>query len=272
MAAIARAEHDAMGGALIDEGGGLIRAGFAEAERDRAPGTDLPTWQRVWDYWVSAGIALPVGADASVAEQRVALIDHPWSAVFISHVMRLAGLDEAQFRMSATHQSYVRAALASNSAEAFGAPTRYAYRACDVRDTPARVGDLLCTTRAPDDAIDTFDDLAQTLVWRSASMHCDLVVGRDAARIEAIGGNVVQTVTLRRLSLAADGSGLLWPAYLASAHRQQAERLAAPASEGAAQALLPDTRLNQQPWSVLLQLRQVRGASVPDAGAMSPGL
>ena len=256
LAAMALHEHEQMGGALIDETGGLVRAGFAEAERDRLPDSAMPTWQRVWGYWESAGLGTPVDPDGPTAVMRMALVDTPWSAAFISHLMRQAGLDDTQFTFAATHQSYVRAALASNSAEAQNTPTPYAYRACDVLTTAPRVGYLLCHVRAPDEAMDTFARLALLLLWRVPAMHCELVVRGDSQRIEVVGGNVVQTVVLRRLSLQADGSGRLWPAYLASAHARQVALAAVPPPEGAAQSLLPDTHLSLQPWNVLLQLRQ----------------
>ena len=269
LAAIALEEHEQMGGALIDERGGLVRTGLAEAERDRLPGSPIAAWQRVWGYWASAGLGAPADPEGPTAVQRIALVDTPWSAAFISHVVRQAGLGERQFAFAATHQSYVRAALASNGDEARGTPTAYAYRACDLLGTAPRVGDLLCHARAPDEAMNSFARLSLGLSWRAPSMHCELVVRQNSARIELVGGNVAQTVTLRRLSLQGDGSGRLWPAYLASEHeRQQALLAAPPPPDGLAQGLLPDTHLSQQPWNVLLQLRD--GVVPADAGALPP--
>jgi len=260
LAQAALREHALMGGAVIDAGGGLIRQGFAEAEQDRAPESDRPTWQRVWGYWRATPGAAPAQAGAPVAQRRAVLVDQPWSAAFIGHVMRQAGLGERQFRYSASHHDYVRAAIASTEAEAQGRATAYAYRACDLALTAPRVGDLLCFAREGDGAADTFAQLRQALPARPLRMHCDLVVRRDSAGVEAVGGNVVQSVTLRRLELEGDGSGRLWSAYFESAHRQAAAtRRAAP--EGEAEALLPDTHLNRKPWSVLLQLR---GAAPPE--------
>ena len=265
MATAALREHALMGGALIDAGGGLIRQGFAEAEQDRAPDSDRPTWQRVWGYWRSTQVAALVSASTRTpsAQMRAALIDQPWSAVFIGHVMRQAGLRERQFRYSASHQDYVRAAFASTEVELEGRASAYAYRACDLRSTAPRVGDLLCFARDRDRAADTFDTLRQALATRAVSMHCDLVVRRDSASVEAVGGNVVQSVTLRRLGLQSDGSGRLWSAYLESEHARAAMAVLAPPPEGSAQALLPDTYLNRKPWSVLLQLR---GAAASPGG------
>lgn len=255
LADIALHEHALMGGALIDAGGGLIRQGLAEAERERAEGSDRSAWRRVLGYWQATPGAGPLGAAASVLQQRAGIVDQPWSAAFISHVMRAAGLEHAEFRASASHHDYVRAAFASSRDEARGADTRYAYRACDLAETAPRVGDLLCATRDGDAHLDTFEQVAVALRAGPLQMHCELVVRRDGSAVEAVGGNVVQSVTLRRLGLEADGSGRLWAAYLESGHRRQDRAARSTPAAGEAQALLPDTYLNRRPWSVLLQLR-----------------
>lgn len=246
-----------MGGALIDAGGGLIHGGLAEAERDRTRGSDQPAWQRVQDYWQAVpggwGERMTAGSEA---EQRARIVDQPWSAAFISHLMRAAGLGEAEFRFSASHHDYVRAAFAASASEAQGESTRYAYRARDLAHTAPRVGDLLCSTRGADARFDTFERVRAALDGGPLRMHCELVVRRDAAGVEAVGGNVLNSVMLRRLGLEQDGSGRLWRAYLRSA---QPDLEAAPPAEGEVQVLLPDTYLNRRPWSVLLQLREPQG-------------
>jgi hypothetical protein len=263
LAAMALAEHERMGGALINEQGALVQTGLAEAERDPITGSAWPAWRLVWSYWESAGVGLPADDDAPTAVKRVALVDTPWSAVFISHVMRTAGLSDAQFRFSATHQAYVRAAFASHAAKARGEATTYAYRACDAWATPPRVGDVLCSTRAPDDDVDSFASLGLTLLWRALSMHCELVVEQDSAHIGLVGGNVAQTVVLRRMALQTNGSGLLWPAYGTAFHLQQALTAKALPPQGGVQQLWPPTHLSQQSWSVLLQLRPEMAAETP---------
>ena len=257
LAALALHEHALMGGARIDAGGGLIRGGLAEAERDPVRGSDQPAWRRVQGYWQAVPGDWPERMDAgSQAEQRARIVDQPWSAAFISYLMRAAGLGSAEFRASASHHDYVRAAFDASASEAGGAPTPYAYRACDLARTAPRVGDLLCSTRGADARLDDFEQVRAALPDGPLQMHCELVVRQDGAHVEAVGGNVLDSVTLRRLDLVADGSGRLWPAYLQSAQRAQAEFEESAPAEGLAQALLPDTYLNRRPWSVLLQLRE----------------
>jgi hypothetical protein len=77
---------------------------------------------------------------------------HPWSAVFISFVMRTAGAGPA-FAYSAAHQTYIRAArrnrLSQNTANPF-----WAFRATEVAP---RVGDLVCASRSGSGA--TYDNI-----------------------------------------------------------------------------------------------------------------
>lgn len=260
LAALAQHEHAQMGGALIDAGGGLIRSGFAEAERGRLPGAALPAWQRVWRYWH----AVPdfydqhmawMDALAPTALQRVTLVDQPWSAAFISWLMREAGLRRQQFAFSASHHDYVRAAIDAAQAERDGSGTAYGWRACDLAQTPPRLGDLLCFARGQDASLDRFDALRAAVAQGPVSMHCELVVSQRARQIQTMGGNVLDTVVLRELDLQQDGSGLLWPAYLQATQRQQQRALVEQPPPGQAQSLWPRTHLSEQPWSMLLQLR-----------------
>lgn len=260
LAALAQHEHAQMGGALIAAGGGLVRAGIAEAERTRLPGSDLPTWQHVWNYWRAtpdfyAQHLAWLDALAPEALQRTTLIDQPWSAAFISWLMRAAGVPATRFVYSASHHDYVRAALAASDAEARGQQTGYGWRACDLAQTPPRIGDLLCFARGRDAGLDHFQALRAAVVRSPVPMHCELVVADHGRQVQVMGGNVLDTVVLRVLDLRQDGSGLLWPAYLEAAHRQQQRALVDQPPPGQVQALWPETHLSQQPWALLLQMR-----------------
>ena len=174
---------------------------------------------------------------------RAALVDTPWSAVFVSYLVRSAGYDAREFRFSDAHADYARAALATGHRETDGRADPGAYRACDPATTAPRPGDLLCSTRARAAVLDSFDALAPALeAGGPLPMHCDLVVAVDAAALqaEAIGGNVLQSVTLRELRLqpapTPGAPPLLDPAYRA-------------------RAAAADAGFNDQPWVLLLQLR-----------------
>jgi hypothetical protein len=273
----ARRQHRLFGGQVIERNGGLFHVGFHEAEWDRLPGESIPTWQRVATFWralseseppdliTSAGLvarsqamaaaAAGDGTRAEVAVReallRAAIVDTPWSAAFISYLMKTAGFSRTEFAFSDSHADYVQAAFAASDAEAAGQETGYAFRACDVAITRPRAGDLLCATRVSTSRIARFAELAAALRGRAPGedfpMHCDLVVRSDEggdAKIETIGGNVVQSVTLSQMTLNANK--VLGAGYIArSLPGERCEPGLPPCRE----------RLNRRPWVVLLQLR-----------------
>jgi hypothetical protein len=272
----ARRQHELFGGQEIDTDGRLVRAGHGEAEFDRNAGETEPTWRRVERFWLalqSAGdlqvrdsegrshrvdlLRQAVGGTSNARLNsfgggerdlglgaretdtvltsllRASLVDTPWSAAFISFVVRSAGFTEDEFRFSQAHADYARQAFADPGA----------WRACDAAVTAPRPGDLLCNTRARAAAIDTFESLGEALgSGASLPMHCDLVVSVDPAGLQAqsIGGNVLQSVTLRRLQLQPQADAtqppLLSPRYAANAGS-------------------PESSFNDQPWVLLMQLR-----------------
>jgi hypothetical protein len=275
----ARRQHRLFGGQTIERNGGMFRVGYDEAEWDRPPGESTGTWQRVAGFWqalsdaepprvrtslgwvsraeVDGGRAANTGnaSRAEVATReallRAAIVDTPWSAAFISFLMKTAGFSAGEFAFSDSHADYVQAAFAASQAEDGGRDSPYGWRACDVARTPPRVGDLLCATRASSAGIASFDALAAALAVRAPGealpMHCELVVRADAggdAKLDTIGGNVVQSVTLSRMTLNA--RKVLGDAYIA--------RTPSPAPcTGSA----PSCRehLTRRPWVVLLQFR-----------------
>lgn len=263
----ARRQNELFGGQRIDRNGGLFHVGFHEAEWDRTPGARIGTWQRVAAFWQALATDEPsrlqtsigwVGrADATGAaagpdptrEQvavrealtRAAIVDIPWSATFISYLMKQAGFTRTEFAFSDSHADYVRAALEASAAEAAGQETAYAFRACDVTTTPPRAGDLLCATRASSAGLHTFREFAAAMAAQPGAaafpMHCELVVRADRggdAKIDSIGGNVVQSVTLSRMTLNA--KKVLSGRYFPSARDKR-------------------ENLSRRPWVVVLQSR-----------------
>ncbi len=180
------------------------------------------------------------------ALSRVAVIDTPWSAAFISWLARQAGLTESEFVFSEAHVDYAGAAWQAGTDEAAGRPTRYAMRACDLTRTPPRVGDLVCQARGAGAELDTFDKIGEVLATRDTGgealpMHCDVVVSVGATGFDTVGGNVLQSVTRRRLDFAP-GTRWLDPSYLPQG-----------CTPGAAGCI--DRHMSRQPWSLLLQWR-----------------
>jgi hypothetical protein len=182
----------------------------------------------------------------ATAVNRVAAIDTPWSAAFVSWLAREAGLGAGEFEFSQAHVDYAGAAWQAGAAEAAGRQTRYAMRACDLTLTPPRVGDLVCHARAGRAGLDRFEKIGEVLATRPTGgepvpMHCDVVVQVDARGFEAIGGNVLQSVTRRRLDFAP-GTRVLDASYQ-------------PGHCDPAAAGCVDRHMSRQPWSLLLQWR-----------------
>lgn len=270
-------QHQLFGGQTIERNGGIFRVGYFEAEWSRPPGEPLAAWERVATFWhalsdseppllrTSAGWVARAeaardaagagsegdGKQVAVREAllRAAIVDTPWSAAFISYLMKTAGFSRGEFAFSDTHADYVRAALDATAAEAAGRAAPHAFRACDVATTRPRAGDLLCATRADTAGIDKFDALPAAIAVRATGapfpMHCELVVRSDEggdAKIDTIGGNVVQSVTMTRMTLNA--RKVLSDQYI---------RGAAPPEDCAGPACRD--HLNRRPWLVLLQFR-----------------
>ena len=292
LVAIAQDQHRLFGGQVIDPAGGIVSVGFHEAEFDHAANDTTPTWSRVAAFWAAldkdlpetftapgprrvdrarlfeqlkaTSFALGAGqAETLDAQQldaihssllRSALIDHPWSAVFLSYLMQAAGFSGDEFAFSDSHITYVKKAFTVSEVEAAGMPDVYAYRACDVRTTKPRPGDLLCHTRGTARMLDSFAGLRAELRRRDASgmsaglpMHCDIVVNADEngnAKLATIGGNVFQSVTLRHMSLNARK-------HLGASYFGQPESRGCSEKGGSCRK-----GVSRQPWVVLLQSRE----------------
>jgi hypothetical protein len=240
-------------------------------------------WRRVWEYWITldkhvAGEAadrkivfvpgllndpdiqgpakeLPLGAVLPELEKhqdstgfalreaavRAALNDSPWSAAFISYLMHHAGLTEQQFRYSSTHSDYIKAA--------FDASKGYGYYPCDPHLATPRIGDLLCYSRSnpPLKKFSAWQKAAEAPGFITAS-HCDVVVNVDipARKFDTIGGNVLQSVTLRTLKLN--------DAKVLSRSHRAAQAEAPPGLDCLMRKKCLRQDFNRQHWSVLLRL------------------
>jgi hypothetical protein len=289
LAAVARAreEHRLFGGQIMDRRGAIVKVGFHEAEVDHLPTETTPTWQRVAQFWAAVGEDLPAtfrspteslvsrkllleriavtGAANGVPQLdqneleairsaflRSALVDHPWSAVFISFLMKESGFGKDEFEFSDSHVDYVSQAFLASAAEARGAATGSAYRACDVVTTRPRPGDLICHTREGSAGIATFAALRRELEMRRSApvadaiaMHCDLVTSADEggdSKMETVGGNVFQSVTLRQMTLNARKN-------LSARYLQTGAARSCRGHEDCSR------NLGRKPWVVLLQYR-----------------
>jgi hypothetical protein len=140
-----------------------------------------------------------VGIDVTVTDEQMQSsryqAAHPWSAVFISYVLRTAGAGPA-FRYSGAHQTYIRAARENRLSRNRDNPF-WAFRATEVAP---RIGDLVCASRQNSGA--TYDNIAGP---QARATHCDVVTEVAPGRIRVIGGNVSQTVGAKTLRTLPDG-------------------------------------------------------------------
>ena len=138
-----------------------------------------------------------VGVTVTDAQMRNSTYQagHPWSAVFISYVMCIAGAGRA-FEYSAAHRTYIRAARRNRLGGVTGNPF-WAYRADEI---VPRIGDLVCASRSGSGA--TYDNIGDA---QARSTHCDVVTEIRPGRIRVIGGNVGQTVGEKWLTIQPDG-------------------------------------------------------------------
>lgn len=174
---VAEQEWTFFGQQEYDIDGGLVHAGHKE--------TQLGFAERIGQYWVE-------GTDTHGLSGTN---DVPWSAAFISWIMKTAGAGML-FRYSTQHSRYISQAIRDRRSNRPGIGF-LGYRLSECKPS---VGDLVCWGREP--GVD-FDNQ----MGGNYKGHCDVVVQVDADRIWIIGGNVGDSVTKRPLRL--DASGLL---------------------------------------------------------------
>ncbi|MBR0681427.1 DUF2272 domain-containing protein [Roseomonas eburnea] len=187
-------------------------AAAAPQRTDAAPHgaeADAANFPRVLAYWR----AVPEGTDpiarnrALYREGSPALWREPaWSAAFISYVLRGAGVDAREFPPSAAHAFYLDALIAD--AQRFPATAPFVPH--EVTERAPQVGDLVCADRSAS-PITSWRERAVDR-GRFRPMHCDIVVRVSPGRVEAVGGNVRDAVTLSRFETDAEGRLLPRPA------------------------------------------------------------
>lgn len=120
--------------------------------------------------------------------------DKPWSAAFVSWVVREAGIPERSFPGGALHADYLRAIAGHSN----GADKRFRLR--DPASYAPRPGDLICAPRGGSRPA-RFDQIDP-----EAPMHCDIVISNENGQLDSIGGNVRNSVS--RTLRAVDATGL----------------------------------------------------------------
>jgi len=136
-------------------------------------------WSAVGEYWLS-------GDDCN----------QPWSAAFISWIMQEAGVPETQFPPAIAHQSYLNHFLAN--ADLPGVPLI----PHTIQEYKPKPGDLICANRGEDVPTEAIEELPDSL---KARLHCDIVVETTGQTLQAIGGNVRNSVSKTILTLSPEG-------------------------------------------------------------------
>lgn len=148
--------------------------------------------RRVNIYWRAVGESKLTGMDCQ----------KPWSAAFISWIMRNAGVPAHQFQPSIAHWTYL-----ADLIESANLPGRY-FVPRRLQDYSPEPGDLICAYRPPSRVV-MIDGYVRTSALTGISSHCDLVIGKHGQTLEVIGGNVRNSVSKVRLEL--DSQGRLQP-------------------------------------------------------------
>lgn len=195
------------------------------------------------------------------AALRAAIIDTPWSAAFVSYVIKQAGVAPNAFHFSNAHRDYIYDAFATSAAEgAKGAGDRI-YRACPLDTTRPRVGDLICHQREPALADDSAGAVRERIRGELAGnapartvrrTHCDVIAHIDAGarKIYVVSGNVGHAVTVRKLNLRRD----LKFSAMQKGNCGGPGQWTLPEAAGAPEPS-DNCSLNDKKWFVLLQLR-----------------
>ena len=196
------------------------------------------------------------------AALRGAIVDTPWSAAFVSYVIRQSGVAPNAFRFANAHRVYIYDAFAASAAEPTNQAGDRLYRACPLATTRPRVGDLICEQREP--ALADFSDAAVCERIRTEldgspdarsvrRTHCEVVAHVDARarKVYTIGGNVNQAVTARKLNL---GRGLKFAASQ-KGHCGGPGQWTLPRPSADTPHAHDKCSLNDKKWFVLLQLR-----------------
>jgi len=191
---------------------------------------------------------------------RSSISDVPWSAAFVSSIMRAVPLDEdTEFSYDASHVAYITSAIEQSLRDLVGGESTSFYRACDPDTTKPRIGDLFCYHRhvegtrhpyiqkGPSLFKSLFRDIANGDEPISQS-HCDIIVSvdNDSSKVTVIGGNVQNSVTEKVLNLNERG-------VLSAAQGNSLCDRYNTYNTDKAMSREPSCNLNRQKWFVLLQ-------------------
>jgi hypothetical protein len=162
----------------------IVQIALQEAARWKNGGiqeTDSSMRSILQDYWKTGPRLSFTSAQLG---SRAFQESHPWSAAFVSWVMRKAGAGSA-FKYAASHSSYISAAKANRIAD-----NTNPFKAYRLSEVAPRVGDVVCRSRSGSKA--TYDTIRPGM-----KTHCDIVVAVKPGELTVVGGNVANSVKNR---------------------------------------------------------------------------
>jgi hypothetical protein len=136
-----------------------------------------PYYRYVGEYWQALGLSLD-GRDRGT----------PWSAAYISFIVRRAGYGNT-FRYAAAHSRYIDDSISkrqNNQPSAF-----WGYR---LNEHAPQLGDLVCQWRINPVTFDNRPPGGYT-------SHCDVIVEVRNNQVRALGGNVDDSVTMKNFAV-----------------------------------------------------------------------
>jgi Uncharacterized protein conserved in bacteria (DUF2272) len=173
---LALQEWNFFGNQEISKDGDFLKRGKVE--------TDDGFWDRVGVYWKE-------GTNTNLNGLNT---DEPWSATFISYIMRNAGLGN-QFYYSIAHRDYINRAIIAKQNQ----DTTKLFWGHKISQYTPKIGDLVCYARQ--------NDLSYENRPEGYASHSDIVIDIVGKELLVIGGNVKDSVTLKHLKL--DNNGIL---------------------------------------------------------------
>jgi Uncharacterized protein conserved in bacteria (DUF2272) len=171
---LAKQEWDFFENQEIDLNDNYIKKGKTE--------TDNGYWEKVGEYWRFGVHSNLTGLDTET----------PWSAAFISYIMRKAELGDL-FLYSNAHRDFINKAINAKSIN----DTNFGFWGHKLTEYKPKIGDLVCYSRQNDVTYETRPN--------GYSSHSDIVIDIKVGEILVIGGNVKNSVSLKHLKIDANG-------------------------------------------------------------------
>jgi hypothetical protein len=141
----------------------------------------------------------PLGANPSLHDIQKDV--YFWSAVTISYMIRQAGISESEFTFSQRHSTYIRESIKARK-DKDKSKAYWGFR-IDEPEAILAPGDIVGAGRTEGMSFEEAQALFDKKV--DYESHSDIVVAVRAGEADLIGGNVGDSVTMKKLTLNASG-------------------------------------------------------------------